>query len=222
MTRKIIAFGVCVFGCSMLWLTLNRGDSKPSIAAAAPHDQVVDERSSARVQATSAHDERALNKLSQRVNQLQIDHAALRAQLVEAQAGHDEQVEPHDPVRAAAEANELEARDRARTDSIARTFDQFLDQEGDDPSWSPMQESSISTAFADGSQGKLLSARCGSTLCKLELLHTSTHAAELFVALSGTLSPFLNSKGFYRYEQSDQGVKMAFYAARQGHDLPPL
>ena len=165
--------------------------------------------------ASSAPSDPSLDELRQRLGRLEQQQAAVPAAAVPVPAPT--------PQRAAdieqPAANEPAAQDHEHAAVVQA--EQVLAKEAVDPNWARQTEGNIQKVFDQKElrDTRLLGARCRSTLCRIELEHSSDEAKQAFILNAATQAPFSGSS-LFAHAEPDKPGHFVIYLARQGHSLP--
>ena len=186
------------------------------IATFSAHDRIKPAQALSAEAQPSAQPDPALDELRQRLNQLERQNAAsapvpLPAQPIQAEAQGQLPNAPHEP--------EQEA--RSFEQASVEQAEQVLATETVDTNWSRSTEVNIQKVFdqQDLHDTRLMTARCRSTLCRIEVEHANENAKQAFILNGMAKPPFVGNAVFAHAEPDKQG-HFVLYLAREGHNLP--
>jgi hypothetical protein len=99
-----------------------------------------------------------------------------------------------------------------------RLEDHFMGEPADRV-WSDQVRSELQAALSAQPTGtRMTSAECATSLCKVTLLHETTHAQRELASTVASL-PALGAGVFYHYEQHTEPPRTVLYVVREGHDI---
>lgn len=158
----------------------------------------------------------ANNEINEQIAKQESSLKALSSQLTgdEMNATSNQEVDMPDDV-----SMNLEALERAQTDSLVSFLDQQIYFDGVDAVWSGTTKAEIAEAFTE--DVFLNAVDCYSTLCRISADHANQDAEQNFIQKLIGLEAFLDTDAFIeRHENDDGSISTRIFIARGGHRLP--
>lgn len=133
------------------------------------------------------------------------------------------EVQPPSREEDVARQQEVQAQVRQQRDETVARIEGRLVAEQPDITWSNQSmaslQSNLQAPTVSGSHFSDMS--CGSSLCRVALVHDSEEAEDTFMEEMVAFETFANTETFYtRSPQADGSVAVTMYVARQGQKLP--
>lgn len=129
------------------------------------------------------------------------------------------------PRHAAHPLDELRAQEREAARRVVAAYDQRLREEPPDPAWDgevkPRIDGAMTTLASTLPGVKAQSVDCGSTLCRVVVVHEDPGSQKQLTGKISKIPPFDNEV-YYAYDHDSSPPKTTLYVARTGTHLPPL